>query len=409
MNKNIKTSLQAKEFEALKDRYRVILRWATGVGKSKMTIDLVNHAITKYTPGAKINCVFLVAERSHIKNWEDEFKKWKLNKSALDIQVLCYASLHKLKDSRIDILVLDEAHHCFTDKRIEILETLNTQFVYALSATLSSQGIFTLEVIFGKFAISTVTLKEAINKEILSDPKVNIIEMTLDNTVRNQEILFGKGNNLPRVQWDNRKFYMRKGTPCVIMCTQYEKYLYFTQEMDYWKERAQYSGNPMHHNKWVNLGSQRKRYLGHLKTAYVKKFISSLPLRKRFICFCSSVQQAEELNPYNTISSKRPAKLNQQIINAFNAKKLHRLFAVGMATEGLNLVDIQMGIIVQLDGKERLFIQKFGRSMRSEDPVSYIFYFKDTQDEIYLKKALENIEEKYIQYTDINELINSQA
>ena len=75
-----------------------------------------------------------------------------------------------------------------------------------------------------------------------------------------------------------------------------------------------------------------------------------------------------------------------------------------MITEGMNLTDIQVGIIVQLDGKERLFIQKFGRSMRAEDPVSFIFYYKDTQDENYLKNALENIDSKYVQHISINQL-----
>jgi superfamily II DNA or RNA helicase len=69
-----------------------------------------------------------------------------------------------------------------------------------------------------------------------------------------------------------------------------------------------------------------------------------------------------------------------------------------MATEGMNLTDIQVGIIVQLDGNERQFVQKFGRSLRAEDPVTYIFYYKDTQDETYLKNALENIDEKFIKY-----------
>ena len=88
--------------------------------------------------------------------------------------------------------------------------------------------------------------------------------------------------------------------------------------------------------------------------------------------------------------------MNQAIIDSFNEKKIQRLYAVGMATEGLNLKDIEVGVIVQLDGKERLFVQKFGRSLRAEDPVAYIFYYKDTQDEIYLKNALENIDNKFI-------------
>ena len=77
---------------------------------------------------------------------------------------------------------------------------------------------------------------------------------------------------------------------------------------------------------------------------------------------------------------------------------------MGMITEGMNLNDIQAGIITQLDGKERLFIQKVGRVLRADSPVCYIFYYKDTQDENYLKTALENIDSKYVQHININQL-----
>ena len=68
-----------------------------------------------------------------------------------------------------------------------------------------------------------------------------------------------------------------------------------------------------------------------------------------------------------------------------------------MLQEGQNLTDIEVGIIVQLDGKERSFIQRFGRSLRAEDPVQYIFYYKNTRDEEYLNNVLEGISEEYIQ------------
>ena len=83
-------------------------------------------------------------------------------------------------------------------------------------------------------------------------------------------------------------------------------------------------------------------------------------------------------------------------MNKFNRKEISNLFAVGMLQEGVNLTDIQVGIIIQLDGEERAFIQKFGRVLRSDSPVQYIFYVKNTRDEDYLKNALENIDKNYI-------------
>ena len=405
MKNDIKTALQNKEFEALKDKNRVILRWATGCGKSKMAIDLANNAAnTLGCDDRRIKVAFIVAEKAHIKNWQNEFEKWGLLEGCMAVTICCYASLHKLRDTHFDILVLDEAHHCFTEKRMDTLGTIKADYIIMLSATLSYQKIAEIEALFRTtFTVSTVSLKKAISTDILPDPKVNIIPMELDNVVYNQKIVIGK--NGPTVKWEDRGKYIYNKIPCVIKCTERQKYNYLTSSMDYWKDRYQRSNNQIFHNLWVNLGSQRKRFLGELKTTYVKQLISSFSPYKRFICFCASVAQANELDQENTISSKRTSTLNQQIIDAFNSKKLHRIYAVGMANEGLNLTDIQAGVIVQLDGKERLFVQKFGRSLRAQDPVTYIFYFKDTQDENYLRGALENIEAKYVKHISINQLL----
>ena len=95
---------------------------------------------------------------------------------------------------------------------------------------------------------------------------------------------------------------------------------------------------------------------------------------------------------------------NQAVIDAFNKGTISRIYAVGMITEGMNLAEIEAGIIIQLDGKERLFIQKVGRALRAKSPIVCIFYYKNTQDETYLRKALENVDEKYIKHVTIEQL-----
>jgi superfamily II DNA or RNA helicase len=92
MNNKIKEKVQQSEFQALKGRNRVILKWATGVGKSKMAIDLVN-----YVSDTTSKALFVVAEKSHIQNWKDEFLKWGLNE--MDVTIICYASLHKFRNA----------------------------------------------------------------------------------------------------------------------------------------------------------------------------------------------------------------------------------------------------------------------------------------------------------------------
>ena len=147
---------------------------------------------------------------------------------------------------------------------------------------------------------------------------------------------------------------------------------------------------------WLQWGTKRKRFLGELKTREAEELCIKLNKEgKRFICFCSSITQAEFLGGENCIHSKK--KDVEEVISTFNSGKTNSIFAVGMLQEGQNLTNIQAGIIVQLDGEERGFIQKFGRSLRAEDPVQYILYYKNTRDEEYLQKALENINKDYVQ------------
>lgn len=400
MNNN-KTQLQEKEFETLRKNYRVLLKWATGCGKSKMTIDLINNALNTFSADTPVKVLFVIAEKAHKKNWEEEFKRWQLKKERTSIEIICYASLHKKADSSYDIIVFDEAHHLFTEKRMAAAETIHTSYVYALSATLSSAHIDMLESIFGKFAISTVTLQNAIDKDILPNPKIFVIGLDLDPVTVNQEIVVGKNPTII-VDWEHRFKYKGKNVSYTIKCTEMQKYIYITNDIEYWKRRYEFSRNAIFHNRWVNCGSQRKRFLGELKTDYLKQIISGFSKKTRYVCFCASINQATTLSKANTISSKKTSKHNQAIIDAFNNKSINSIYAVGMITEGMNLKDIQVGVIAQLDGKERLFIQKFGRSLRADDPVTVIFYYRNTQDEIYLKKALENIDEKYVEYRTFN-------
>jgi superfamily II DNA or RNA helicase len=397
-----KQKLQQQELQKLKGESRIFLKWATGCGKSKMTIDLINEDTKPFK-----RVLFVVAERAHIKNWEDEFSKWHLKRDNVATYMCCYASLKKYIHMAFDIVVFDEAHHLFSPTRWAALEEMkengNLSSVYLLSATLSKDKQDRIEEKLGRFTISTVTLKEAINEDILPDPKVYVVELELDNTKPNQEVEIGKPNkNSPVVRWEHRNKYIYGKKSCIVKCTEFQKYSYYTSTMEYWKNRYSQSKNPYHQNMWVNMGSIRKRYLGELKTANVFRLLNSL--NKRFVCFCASVKQADILSHTNTISSKRTGNKNQQIIDAFNNKKINSIYAVGMITEGMNLTDIQVGVIIQLDGKERLFVQKFGRSLRAEDPVTYIFYYKGTQDEVYLKKALENIDRKYVKFIKPNEL-----
>jgi superfamily II DNA or RNA helicase len=373
----------------------LILQWATGLGKSKAAIDIIKDSKPK-------TILLVVAEVAHKDNWYEEFIKWNAEKYWLNVTIDCYASLKLHRDKKYDMLILDEGHHSDTEIRTDILSSMEVNKVLVLSATLGYDKINILESIFGKFHKFSISLSYAIDNELLPTPKIYLIPLSLDIKRRDLEIVFKRGKEKNYVYkaclFNDRWKYISKkkeypNLHLTIMCTQREKYQYLSDQFEYYKGLYLRSRQEFQKVKWLQTGSERKRFLGNIKTAAVEYFLENLS-DKRYICFCASIEQAEKLGKEYCIHSER--KDSQEVIDKFNKKEIDHLYAVNMLQEGQNLKDIEAGIIVQLDGAERAFIQKFGRTLRADSPEQYIFYYKNTRDEEYLEKALQDINANYI-------------
>lgn len=389
--------------DCLIDEGNLIAMWATGTGKTNLAIYAILRLLKE--KGSDFRILIVVAETAHKDNWITEFKKFMepeiYEKVSPCITIICYASLKKYVNTSWDILVLDEGHHAESVLRMSCLSSMKATRVLVLSATLKRDTIFKLEQIFGSFRVSRFSMQKAIDNKILRKPKIFVVPLHLDDLNQDQVIIIkrGTGKDIIKCKYDDRWMYLRaklKDTSLVISCTEQQKYDYLASQCEYWEDR--YMKEPGDSNlkrKWLQAGMARKRFLGNLKTRYVFPVIERLRKEhKRFICFCSSIQQAEDLGERNAISSKNSRSFT--VIRKFNEGVIDEMYAVGMITEGQNLSRIQAGIIVQLDNEERLFIQKFGRTMRADSPEQYILFFNNTRDQVYLEKALKDINKDYV-------------
>lgn len=402
--------LQIQSLSLIKRSSRVALQWCTGLGKSRAAIEIANYLADKEFKECEeaLNVLLVVAETAHKSNWKIEFDRWGLKTD--NVVMECYASLKKYRNSYWDLVIFDEAHHLGSDLRMDVLTELHARNIILLSATLPDQVMQAVTGVFGEFVTSKVTLKQAIGWGILPAPKVYLIPLTLDSTYPNCTIIEEWGKKEKRVtykcKFHERWEYLKNKNkyPDVtleISCTQQQKYDYLSDQFEYWRSQFFRTRQESIKNKWLQVGSKRKRFLGESKTDAVRLLLHKIR-DKRFICFCTSIEQAELLGGKNAIHSRKDNSLD--IIDDFNTKKTDNLFAVGMLQEGQNLTDIEAGVIVQLDGQERAFVQKFGRSLRATDPVQFIFYYKDTRDTEYLENVLEGINEEYI--TEVDNLID---
>ena len=393
MEINLKEQYQNIEIEKLINKDNVALQWATGTGKTFAAIKLAQKWEAK-------DILVLVAEKLHEKNWKEELNKH--NVTIENITFKCYASMKNITSNRYDCIIFDEAHHLKSEKRMQSFSLLQTKKRIFLSATIQTVLLQIMEETGIRVVTSILNSNTAIDKNLLPIPKIILHKLSLSTT---QTVAFkeewGKKDKRLTVTCDiktlNKMRYDKYKYPAVaatVIDVQTDCYNYLNSQFSLWKTKYMNSQQEYAKTKWLLYGSKRKRLLGEAKTEEARLLLNTINTRK--VVFCTSIEQAEELGGNNCIHSKKNNV--QEIVNDFNIGKINSLYAVGMATEGQNLTNINAGIIIQLDNEERTFIQKFGRVLRSDSPVQHILYFQDTRDEEFLCKVLEGIDTKYIEY-----------
>jgi len=355
--------LQLTAAKRLSDNKRLICQWATGVGKSKVAIQFL--AVNQW-----MNCLILVPEQNNIQNWKDEFNKFGLGTA--NVTITCYASLHKYTDTKWDLLVLDEVPHMDTEKRIKMLQSVSGEYVLALGAVVDQDEMSSLEFVYGRFDKSIISLPMAINMNLLPIPQVMIMHLKLDNTKRN-------------------RWYRGK------QVTEKEQYDIIRSKVEKAVDAYNLNATAWNKRQMLTAGSERKRFLGELKQDAMRGICAALESQgKRFICFCSSIKQANELGGDKAFTSQSAKSIKH--LEKFNNHEIDSLYVVGKCIEGQNLKDIDCGVIGQLGGTQRITVQELGRIMRSENPLVFVPVFDDTKDDSFLFTLTSSIPAQYIKH-----------
>lgn len=361
MNRDEIQDIAVKRLEREK---RLICQWCTGAGKTNVALKfLKNHP--------EMSALILVPEQNNIQNWEIEFEKFDVRGTGT-VTIMCYASFHKLKDSKWDLLVFDEMPHVDTEKRLAICNSVSGEYILALGAVIDEDEQNSLESVYGKFDKSIISLDYAIKNRILPSPSVRVLHLQLDDT---QKKFWYKGH----------------------LYTAKERYDYIQKKVEKARDNYAMAASKWNQTQMFRAGGARKRFLGELKEDAMRRVCDILSLKKkRFICFCSSIDQANKIGKEHAFTSETPASLN--LLNRFNNHEIDSLFVVGKLIEGQNLNDIEVGVIGQLGGKERITVQSIGRVMRSQNPIIYVLVFDDTKDDSFLQGLTANISDEYIKH-----------
>ena len=347
----------------------MILELITGFGKSKLAIDLINHICDRVfrNDECPTTILILVAKTVHKQTWRDEIEKWGGIKSDY-ITIECYESLHKYKNAYFDIVVCDEVQH-LSEARIDILETIhiNESFI-GLSATIK-KDMRDYFIYNHKAEVIKCGLKEAVEDEVLPEPTVYLLPLTLDNSICKYRIKrFGKE----------------------VTTTQKGYYDSVSSLIEWYKNKYFNSRNERMKNLWLSTAGKRLKWCAEQKEALVLSLLDKFRNYKT-LTFCSSIEQSERLGKYNITSKNKDSVKNLEM---FNLNKIKHITACNILNEGVNLTNCRIGIFCNLNSSEIVVKQRVGRILRHKSPIIIIPYFKDTREEELVQKMIEEYSEK---------------
>ncbi len=399
-----KDKIQDRALLSSRNRNHLVLEWSTGCGKTLASIKIIEDII-KSNPLAV--GTIICKESTHRKNWIADIDKHGYNKVLDNTSILLYASAKKLVD--VDFIILDECHALTPMKTTLIKSKLKpgTKVIY-LSATIEKQKKYLVDVMSDHTAAYyRIPLTKAIEMDLLPTPSVKIHRTALSNDDNRSYVYVMNKGLKAKAEKAKCDYYNRwnvfnnyKNVKLEVSCNEAEYYQLITEQMDYYKNLS-YSGSEgmriACRNKFLNLGSKRKKFLAITKTSKAKQLVKKFRQSEhKFICFTGSIEQTKLLTNSSAVHSKNTKEHNQELVDCFNRDECNELFAVKMLREGVNLTNVQKGIIVQLDSTIGSFYQMLGRCLRHEFPEMHLIIIEETQDEVYFTKAMKDFDKRYI-------------
>lgn len=373
----------------------ILCELPTSFGKTKVALDLMS----KRLPIKKGIRILIVVPRVVLKdNWKEEFAKWNMQAYLPFVEFVTYVSLPK-KVGTWDMIIFDEAHHLSKRCR-DVMDSFNIKHCILLSATVGRELKKELTALFQDLYIYKVSTKQAIEDEILPDPRVYLIPLSLDNTKTTFEIVKNKSQKVELViSYAQRFQYAKvKNRRIVIKCTQKQYYDDMSSMISWYKNKM---FSEVFKNLFLRKSGERLKWLSEQKSAYVKTLLDLLS-KQRTLTFCNGIPQTEELGKY-CINSKN--KASEENLHKFNEGKVDHITACNMLDEGMNLTNCRVGVYAVLNSSDRMIKQKLGRLLRHPDPIIIIPYFQGTREEEIVEMMLEDYNPKLVtKITSLTEL-----
>lgn len=367
----VREKVQNEAIQAVVNNRGGIVAMATGSGKSRVAVELAKFY---NKPSVSDLALIVPTEKLRDENWLEEYTKWEAEPLWNKTERLCYASASKVHNREFALAILDEGHN-ITELSSEFFINNGVENIVLLTATpptdiIKRQILNDLDLKL----VYELTLDQAVRLGFVAPYKLTVITVPLDATTK----------NIPGGT---------KAKP--FMTTEAACYAYHNKrvQQSMFDDTAQGKARL----KFAILGRMQFIYKIPSKTAVVKFLLDKvIPEDDRSIIFCGNIEQAEQV-----CKTTYHSKSGNQHYDAFKNEQINRLSCVKAVNEGHNFPGVDSAIIAQLNSKEKDLVQRIGRIIRyrpGHEAHIWIVVSEGTQDEKWLEKAVENLNQSKIEY-----------
>lgn len=351
---NEKSKIQKECLEAIGNKTKAGAVLGTGSGKTMLGLK---HMAAKYTD----TCMFLVvAPKISIHNeWLSQAQEHGYEFLIPHIKFTTYLSLHK-QSLNYDVAYFDECHNSKL-KHTYWLDMYNGTII-GLTGTYPKYKSSESYKVCAKFfpIVYKYTIDEAIKTNMLNDYKIYVHLLNLDSR---------KNFRTSRGALTSEKSNYEMWCKIVNTAKPYEVMMKKIMRM-----KAIQSYNT--------------------KVKYAKKLLEIQS--KKTLVFADSTKQADQICEHSYHTKEKKSK---QYLEAFKLGEINKLVSINQMSEGANIPNLEVGIILHSYANEKRLSQKIGRFLRlnpNKTSVIHVLCYKDTIDLTWCKSALKDFDKTKI-------------
>ena len=337
-----------------------ILHLCPRAGKIRTSIRIFKKV--KKLLGAKPRILIAYPDKNIQQSWESDFQAVGFDDS--NVEYVTHISLAKVKQNTYDIIVCDEIHLLSANQKTQLNELIKFNrdaYVVGLSGTLSEKTELELRVECKLPVITEYTLDEAINDGIISDYKINVVRVDLDDVT----IV------------DKKKKRTEK-----------QKYRAITWVIE---NKGQ--------SLFLSLSRMRIVHNSLAKIAMTKRILSKLK-DKRTLVFCANNKVAKELGCKVHTSKFHDQDEFEKFIG--DTSKHNHLAVCKIGNTGVSFKSLDHIVINAFDSNSENLTQRICRSLildeRNKVSTIYIVTSNEKAELRWLEKSLEFFDQNKIKY-----------